>query len=408
VIEPDPAKAAQLHADGISVVMGDVDAASTFAALRVADARLVVANVDDATNTIITLTVREQSPGVAIAALAEDKDSVDVLELSGASSVLPLKHRLGEHLAARVTVGTHQAHPVGRFKDLVIAEFPIHGTPLAGRTVADTRLRELTGLNIVGCSERGRIEPARADTVLPDYGIAVLVGTEHQIEALDAMFVIYEPNENPVLVIGGGKVGRAVMRSLRARDVVVNVIERDASLEARLRTLADRVAIGDAAELEMMMAAGVTDAPSVVLTTHDDATNIFLAIYCRRLNPDAAIVSRLTQERNVEAMHRAGVDSVLSDATLGVSSLLSMIHGRELVLAGEGVDLFVVPVPAKLAGRRLAETGISSQTGLNVVALQKEDSPALNPSAATVLEPAQELVMLGTAAQREVFRNVFE
>jgi Trk K+ transport system NAD-binding subunit len=408
VIEPDSTKAAQMHADGISVVFGDVDAASTFAGLRVADARLVVANVDDATNTIITLTVREQATRVPVAALAEDKDAVDVLELSGANSVLPLKHRLGEHLAARVTVGTHQAHPVGRFKDLVIAEFPIHGTPLAGRTVADSRLRELTGLNIIGCSERGQLDAARADTVLPDHGIAVLVGTESQIEALDAMFVIYEPNENPVLVIGGGKVGRAVLRALRARDVVAHVIERDPSLESRLNTLADRVVIGDAAELQIVMDAGIADAPSVVLTTHNDAANIFLSIYCRRLNPDAAIVSRLILERNVESMHRAGVDSVLGDSTLGVNSLLSLIHGRELVLAGEGVDLFVVPVPMKLAGKSLVESGISNETGLNVVALQKADSPAVNPSASTVLEDSQELVLLGTAAQRDAFRAAFE
>jgi hypothetical protein len=61
VIEPDAATAADLHGDGISVVMGEIDANATYRALRASEASLVVANLDDATNTNITLTVREES-----------------------------------------------------------------------------------------------------------------------------------------------------------------------------------------------------------------------------------------------------------------------------------------------------------------------------------------------------------
>jgi Trk K+ transport system NAD-binding subunit len=408
VIEPDAAKAAELKADGVSVVMGDVDGSATYEAVRASQARLLVANLGDAVNTNITLTVREKAGDLPVAAFAEDKDSIDILELSGATHVLDLKHRLGQHLATRVTVGTAQAHRVGRFKDLVIAEFPVHNTPLAGRSVADSNLRRLTGLNIVAYSERGQLLPARADTVLSDYSVAVVVGTEAQVDSLDALFVIYEPNENPVLVIGGGKVGRAVTRALRERDVSVHVVERDPSLQALLSQVADRVFPGDAADLDVVMEAGLRQAPSIVLTTNDDATNIFLAVYCRRLNPDARIVSRITHERNLEAIHRAGAEFVLSYSTLAVTSLLSLVQGRELVLVGEGVDLFVEPVPSTLAGRSLGETALGTRTGLNVVAIQKPDGPAVNPVGETEFEVGQELVMLGTAEQLATFRKTFE
>jgi Trk K+ transport system NAD-binding subunit len=407
VIEPDAAKAAELMADDVSVVMGDVDGSATYEAVRASQARLLVANLGDAVNTNITLTVREKAGDLPVAAFAEDKDSIDILELSGATHVLDLKHRLGQHLATRVTVGTAQAHRVGRFKDLVIAEFPVHNTPLAGRSVADSNLRRLTGLNIVAYSERGQLLPARADTVLSDYSVAVVVGTEAQVDSLDALFVIYEPNENPVLVIGGGKVGRAVTRALRERDVSVHVVERDPSLQALLSQVADRVFPGDAADLDVVMEAGLRQAPSIVLTTNDDATNIFLAVYCRRLNPDARIVSRITHERNLEAIHRAGAEFVLSYSTLAVTSLLSLVQGRELVLVGEGVDLFVEPVPSTLAGRSLGETALGTRTGLNVVAIQKPDGPAVNPVGETEFEVGQELVMLGTAEQLATFRKTF-
>ena len=407
VIEEDLAQAAALHADGVDVVAGELDASATYEAVRTAAARLVFANVDDAHNTNITLTVREAAPDVPVVALAEDQDSVDVLELAGATHVLPLKHRLGEQLASRVDVGTAHSHGLGRFRNLLIAEFPIHNTGLAGRTIRETRLRELTGLNIVATWERGKLRPATPETLLSDYSVPVVVGTQDQLTELDAMFAIYEPNENPVLVVGGGKVGRAAARSLRRRQISVHLIERDPALEPWLRDLADRVFIGDAADLDVMMKAGIGKAPSVVISGNDDAENIFLAVYCRRLNPDVRIVSRINAERNLDAIHRAGADAVLSYSTLGVQSVLSIVKGTDTVILGEGVDVFVEPVPPTLVGKTLAESGIGAHTGLNVIALQSADEVLANPRASTQLGSGCELVMLGSPEQHRVFRDRF-
>ncbi|MGE4650299.1 MAG: NAD-binding protein, partial [Myxococcota bacterium] len=338
---------------------------------------------------------------------ATEADSVDVLELSGATQVLSLKQSLGEYLASRTTAGPAHAHLVGRFKELRIAEFPVEHTGLSGRTIRDTRLRELTGLNIVACWERGRLIHATPDTLLSQHSIAVVVGTEDQLAELDALFVIYHPNDNPVLVIGGGKVGQATVRALRRRDTPVNLIERDPSVSALLEKIADRVVTGDAANRDVMMAAGLANAPSVVLTTNDDATNIFLAVYCRRLNPAVRIVSRITYERNLEAIHRAGADSVLSYTTLGVKSLLALVSGSEATFVSEGVDLIVEPIPESLLGRRLEDSGILEETGLNVLALQRPDGSVANVSAGTELGEQMSLVMLGNSEQRRAFRKVF-
>jgi voltage-gated potassium channel len=406
VIEPDPTAAGNLHADGVSVVTGDIDARKTYEALRAEHARLVFANLDDPTNTNITLTVREHAPDVTIAAIADDEDSVEVLGLAGATAVLALKHKLGEHLASRVNAGHLQAHVIGRFKDLLIAEFPVHKTNLAGRTIRDTRLRELTGLTVVGYWERGVLLPARADSVLGDYSVAVVVGTESQVTELNAMFVIYRPNENPVLVIGGGKVGRAATRALRARGVKVHLVEKEAAPGA-LAAEADRLIVGDAADRGVLLEAGLGNAPSVVLTTNDDAANIFLAIYCRKLNADIRIVSRITHERNLEAIHRAGADFVLSYGSLGVKSLLALLHRRELVVLGDGADLFVLKVPSSLVDKTLAESGIGARTGLNVIAIQQGEQLFTNPQASARLPKGGELIVIGTSEQRLAFARDF-
>ncbi|MBW2724672.1 MAG: NAD-binding protein [Deltaproteobacteria bacterium] len=274
VIEPEPATAAALHSEGINVVTGRRDARSTYEAVRVAHARMVIANLGDAENTNITLTVREAAADVPIVAFAEAFDSVDVLELAGATSVIPLKQSLGQKLATRVTAGTQTAHRIGKFENLVIAEFPIHGTSLVGRTIRNTNLRQLTGLNIVGVWERGQLQPAGPETVLHEHSVPVVVGTDEQVTELDALFVIYLAAETPVLVIGGGTVGQAVSQALRDRGASVTILDLDSRLEGKLLDIADRVVIGDAANIHTVKAAGIEQAHSVVLTTNDDATNI--------------------------------------------------------------------------------------------------------------------------------------
>lgn len=403
VIEGDATVAGTLHSDGISVVVGEFDSRATYAALRAEKARLVFANLDDARNTNVTLTVREQAPNLPVVALAESDDAVDVLELSGATATFPLKRRLGEHMAARVNAGHTRAHVVGHFKDLVIAEFPVHKTGFSGKAIRKTSLRELTGLSIVAYWDAGILRPAHADAVLGPYSVILIVGTQDQIDLLDSMFVIYEPNDNPVVVIGGGRVGLAAVRALRSREVAVHLVERSDAARASLDGLADKVFIGEAADRDLLMAAGLADAPSVVVTTNDDATNIFLTIFCRRLNPDVRIVSRITHERNLEAIHRAGADSVLSYSSLGVKSVLSFLRGNELVVLEEGADIIILPVPASLAGKTLAESDIRAKTGLNVIAVQTGDDALTNPPATTKLPAKGEVVSIGSLEQREIF-----
>ena len=142
--------------------------------------------------------------------------------------------------------------------------------------------------------------------------------------------------------------------------------------------------MGDAADYELLKQAGILEAPSVVLTTHDDAMNIYLASYCRNLNPELRVVSRITHERNLEAIHRAGADLVLTYASLGTEAILSILQGKELIMLGEGVDLFSMALPPNhYHGKTLVETGIGERTGLNVIAIQHNGTVDSNVSAST-------------------------
>jgi Trk K+ transport system NAD-binding subunit len=407
VIEPDPIRAAQMFGDRLQVLTGENDSRLTYERARAAAARLVLANCEDTTNTNITLTVREVAPQVGIVAIVEEGDAVEVLRLSGATSVLALKHQLGAYLAGRIETGRPEAHVVGEFRRLQIAELPARDTPFVGRIVRDTKLRQQAGVSIVGFWERGKLRPAYPETQIQPDTVLVVAGTASQIAALNTLLPDGGDTSQPVLVIGAGKVGQAAVAALKRRGLTVHVIDRTDAALAPVAALVDNVFPGDAADGELLRRAGIMQSRSVLLTTNDDAMNIYLAVYCRRLNKDLRIVSRITHERNLEAIHRAGADFVLSYTTLGIEGVLSLLRGHPPLVLGEGVELFFVRVPASLAGRPLKDSAIGSHSGLSVVAVQEGDALTAPLTAETILPAGADLIVLGSNEQRARFEEEF-
>ena len=404
-IEPDPVKAARLLGDGVSVVAGEIDEQATYERLRTGTARLVFANGTDTANSNVTITVREVSADTPVVATAEDEDSIDILELSGATTVLPLKRQLGEYLASRVDAGRAEAHVVGAIHDLQIAELPARDTPFAGLQIRETHLRERTGLTVAGLWERGRLRPAYPDTRIDPGSVLVMTGTAQRIAALTDLLPGRTDLTRPVLLIGAGAVGLAAAAALHRKGLIVHAIDRDEASLGKIAAHAHAVFAGDAANRQLIDRAGVGEAGSVLLTGSDDAMNIYLAVYCRRLNPGVRIVSRIA--RNVQAIHRAGADFVLSDATLGVEAVMSLLDGHDPVLLGEGVRLFTVGVPHTLAGRPLRESGIGSRTGMSVIAVHEDGQLMGTLTAESILPRDGELLMFGSLEQRRAFADAF-
>ena len=408
IIEPNPDRAAQAHDERLSVVVGEADSRATLERVGVDRARLVLANAEDTVNTNVTLTAREVSTTVPIVAIVEDDDSVEVLESSGATKVLPLKHQLGEYLASRVHAGRAEAHVIGRIHDLQLVEVPARDTPFVERTVAETRLREHTGLSLLGLWSRGKLQPSYPDTTIGADAVLVLAGTAEQVQALNSRIGDRAASDGPVLVIGAGTVGQAAARAIRRKGLRVHAIDRHAAALAPMAADVDATFTGDANDRDLLGRAGIHESPSLLLTTNDDAMNIYLAVYCRRLNPDLRIISRITHERNVEAIHRAGADFALSYTTLGAEAVVSLLRGHEPVVLGEGVELFTIAVPASLWDVALRDSGIGSRTGMSVVGIEDGKGIVSHLTAATILRKGTSLVMLGSRDQRRAFAEAYE
>ncbi|MGH7481965.1 MAG: potassium channel family protein [Longimicrobiales bacterium] len=405
VIEPDLGRALELDDLDVSVVLGQRDDLDTYRALGVERAAMIVANIDDFTNTNIAFTVRELDGRVPIVSFARDADSVDVLELAGASHVIRLTEMLGRSLARRTLGGESRANIVARFDELVIAETPVAGTPLVGARLSEGWLRRTTGLTVVGAWERGRFEMPGPETEIHPSTVLLLAGSEDQLARFDELTAIYTVAEDPVLILGGGRVGRAAAKALRERDIDYRIVEQNPErVHDREHTV-----VGNAADLACLQTAGIRGSAATIVTTSDDATNIYLTIYCRRLRPDMQIISRATLERNVSTLHRAGADFVMSYASMGANAILNLLERGDVVMVAEGLDVFRVPVPATLRGVRLADTGIRERTGCQLVAWQTDAGATMNPASDARLPAlnAAELILVGTTESERRFRSTF-
>ncbi|MBT4099961.1 MAG: potassium channel protein [Gemmatimonadetes bacterium] len=403
LVATDPDEAVRLHDEGMSVIAGDLDDPETYERARVDNASLVVSTNSDQVSTNVAATVRSIAEDVDIVAIADTPASVDILELAGCTQVLQLADMLGESLARRISAGDAMAHVLGEFDELLIAEATVKHTPLAGKTLAEAALRTNTGVSVVGVWERGSYQAARPETMIADRTVLVLAGTQEQLHKYDSLLVGFNQSVDPVIIIGAGRVGLATARSLERRGVDYRIVEQDESRD----TGDGKFVAGSAAALEVLQEAGIDTAPAVVITTRDDDTNIYLAIYCRKLQPDIQVIARANDERNISTLHRAGTDFVMSYASMGASAIANMLHHTSTLMVAEGLELFRLQVPDALAGQSIAESSLRAQTGCTVVASCVGDGITVNPDPTAPLTRDTEIILIGTAEGERKFLELY-
>ena len=168
-----------------------------------------------------------------------------------------------------------------------------------------------------------------------------------------------------------------------------------------------RAIIGDAAKFDVIVASGMRESSTVIITTHDDDLNIFLTILYRRLRPNIQIICRCTNELNVATLHRAGADLVLSYASMGANSIFDELRGSDTLLLAEGVNVFRAHVPPSLAGRTIGDSAIRTETDCTVIAFELAGKRVVNPSRDTLLPEEAEMVLIGTLEAEEKFVRRF-
>jgi len=113
------------------------------------------------------------------------------------------------------------------------------------------------------------------------------------------------------IICGAGRVGSSVAWELDRRPCPFVIVESNekglADLDPRWLSL-----IGDAAGEKTLREAGIERARGLVAATTTDATNIYIILTARNLNPGLKIIARASEPRAEKHLKTAGADIVIS------------------------------------------------------------------------------------------------
>ena len=118
--------------------------------------------------------------------------------------------------------------------------------------------------------------------------------------------------EEHFIVCAYGRVGRAAVLELQAAEVPFVVVDPKEELRARMERDEVTFLIDDPSLEPVLRHVRVEAARGLICAVDSDATNVFITLAARSLNPDLFIVARASEPDSHDRLARAGADRVVS------------------------------------------------------------------------------------------------
>ena len=124
------------------------------------------------------------------------------------------------------------------------------------------------------------------------------------------------------ILCGYGRVGKVVYNELNQRQQNVVIFEKNEEIcEDFEETPTSIILNKDATENDLISKLAGEKCKSVIISTGDDVTNLFIVLTIRENNPDAWIVSRVSRSENYTRLRKAGADKLVSPEIIGGKDL---------------------------------------------------------------------------------------
>lgn len=198
---------------------------------------------------------------------------------------------------------------------------------------------------------------------------------------------IMEGLKDHIIVVGSGRLGKEVTAELLHRSWPVVVIDHEAEvLDAQQEAPGDApkptlVLVGDGSDDGLLERAGIRKARAIAVATGTDATNVFVTLTARQLNPQIHIVTRVNDERSGEKAVRAGADTVINPYGIGGARMAQGLlhpHAAQLLdqavgRAHEEFEIEDVPIESPGYNGTLGELNIPDRHGILLLAVRTAD-----------------------------------
>jgi voltage-gated potassium channel len=217
------------------------------------------------------------------------------------------------------------------------------------------------------------------------------------------------------IIAGYGRVGQEVAAALGQEQVDFVVVEQDPKNVELAREDAWVVVEGSATEDDILVQAGIHQARGIICSTGSDATNVYIVLTARGLNPNLFVIARASDANSEHKLLRAGADRVISPYVLSGRRMASLalrpyvvnfldVTGR----AGElekNLEEIVVESGSLLENRTIGEADLGNRTGALILAVYRATGELLtNPRTETLLEAGTRMIVLGTRDALDVMQ----
>jgi voltage-gated potassium channel len=216
--------------------------------------------------------------------------------------------------------------------------------------------------------------------------------------------------KNHYIICGAGRVGASVALELARKPCPFVIIESEEKSVAHFdpKWL---VLVGDAANEKVLRDAGVSIAMGLVAATTTDATNIYIVLTARSLNPNLKIIARASEEPAQKHLKTAGADVVISPyAAAGHRIAQSFLRPKvldflDIATARAGTLEMIIEEIRVASGSRLSHatvgsSGIHHQFGIMILAIRRADGETrFNPTAQDAIGAGDYLIAMGEPSQ---------
>jgi voltage-gated potassium channel len=204
IVDANPESIEHCRECGYPFVQGDAAKDEVLKEARLSTAKGLVACVNsDADNVFVTLSARVLSPDLIIVSRGNTEESYNKLVKAGADKVVSPYAIGGREMA------TLMLKPmVSDYLDIVTGGGQLElrveqiklscGSPVLGQSIADLKVRQLTGSTILAIRKPGGAFDTNPspDTVLEENDILITAGTREEISMLEGMFCPLGDQEN--------------------------------------------------------------------------------------------------------------------------------------------------------------------------------------------------------------------
>ena len=200
------------------------------------------------------------------------------------------------------------------------------------------------------------------------------------------------------IIIGGGRVGRALATRLERRGEYVVIVENDDEEAERVRSDGFTVYEGDGSDTADLRGAGVEDAKRVITVTGDDDINLLACQLAITKFDVESVYSRVNEPDNVDAFDSIGVKGIDSPTATAVAiddeiERPAITHWMSEL--GDSHDVQEVEVTSEnLAGKSIRDLNAQIPDG-TFVAVVSRDGENHVPSADSVLEYGDHVTFIG-------------